>query len=156
MGRFGSRAPHPYDTPKSCPAAYLRATPHLFSPPPPLCPLHQNFLGILDLHGTVRKPLALFNSFISDEESDAYSREGFAQCRLAGQQQSLECWERAPSVYLHTPECPVFLSQPPSSDFSHCIMPVVLSVYFLHLSLTPHSLLHFLNFNSYCLSRGRL
>lgn len=95
---------------------------------------------------TVQKPLVLFNSFISDKESDAHSRERFAQCSTAGQQQSSECWERAPSVCPHMPECPVFLSQPPSSDFPHSTLPVVLSVYFLHLSPPPHSLHHFLNF----------
>lgn len=56
----------------------------------------------------------------------------------------------------HTSVLCLSLSAPSSelSEFSHSVVPVVLSVYFsVSLSL---SLYHFLNFNSYCLSPGRL
>lgn len=60
---LGSRAPRPHSTFQSQPTAQLYPTPHPSSTPPPL-PLHQNFLGILGLHGTVQKPLIALKAFI--------------------------------------------------------------------------------------------
>lgn len=142
MGGYSSRAPHSYITPHCLPPLYPPSFLHF----PPTLPTPLKLPWNPRSPWTVQKLLVLFNSFISDKERDAHSRERFAQGCTAGQQQSSECWERAPSVCPHMPECPVFLSQPPGSGFPHSILPVVLSVYFLHLSLPLHSLHHFLNF----------
>lgn len=85
---LGSRAPRPHSTLQSQPTAQLYPTPHPSSTPPPL-PLHQNFLGILGLHGTVQKPLISLKAFISDEETEA--QEGLAQGHTADPQWSMGC-----------------------------------------------------------------
>lgn len=123
--------------------------------PTPLHPLHPSFPGILDLHGTVQKPLVSLNSFILLRKvmyTVGKSLPGVTQLVKS------RAWNagQEPCVCPHMHACPVFHSQLPGSEFSHSIRPMVLSVYFLHVSLTLRSLHHFLNFDSYCLSPGQL
>lgn len=102
MGGFGSRAPHPHSTPKSRPlltSALLRipSPPHPTPPTPPVLPWNPGS----PWHSSETTGLIEFLYFI--EESDVHSREEFAWCYAAGQEQSLECWARALCARTCTP-----------------------------------------------------
>lgn len=111
MGGFGSRAPHPHSTPKSCPlltSSLLRISspPHPTPPTPPVLPWNSGS----PWHSSETTGLIEFLYFI--EESDVHSREEFAWCYAAGQEQSLECWARALCVPAHARLSSVSLPTP--------------------------------------------
>lgn len=154
MGGFGSRAPHPYNTPKSCPIAYLCSTPHLFSTPTHsahstktsleswlsmeqfgnhwscLIPLFQ----MRKVMHSVGKGLPSITQLANNRAWNAGKEPHLCACTCT----NVVCFSLSSQVLTFpTPSCLWFC------QFT-----------FSYISLTPHSLHHVLSFNSYCLSQG--